>query len=981
MKSAFSPALAPRHLRPCAVALLLIFLCAACRDADRPVYKPVPPQTARQPRGTEPGQSVARVTDRDESSGITAAAVTPQPRSTTTTVAPLPEPAVKIVPRERVLFSFESSADERGWSASYTAAAPRVVIDKAFASGGSGSLAFDLDAGRTYPGVALATLRGGIFDWSAADSLRFEIFHPGSRPLGMFIRIDGDGPAGPTTWTGEFSLAPGLNPLRFPLRNLKFTEERVDPARIRQLIIFAIDPAQTQRLYLDQFRLELPARLESPVDNVFLFDFGTTALAGFTAVSADDAAGPGRPWGFAEPRPRNVDAEYRLDPLADSWVEPGPSGKAEFRIDLPDGRYTVAMFLHAMDAFDLATRGFSVIANGKLRIKQGTSAMSFYSTRGFFRGFDADYPGADPWEAFAKDHAQLFTFDVDVPDGALAVSFDCSACAMMIWPAGPPEWGARLVEQVQRIRRDEFHRLNFRLAEPPAAPPSAATPPSARCLMAPVPLDHDTPPSFVPAGDAASLEIRAARGEWEAAVLAFRPDADYCGVRVTVSDLAGPAGVVPASAAEVFIAKLFPSGGRGVYVFRPRMLEPAGGQTLRAGVTREIWIDVRVPDDAAPGDYAGRLVIEAEGRQPAEAGVRLAVRPFRLVDDLPVNLGMFYSSPALMKRHFDAFHGPWSPQWKAAIDAELRNMRDHGFNSITFPGPQPLTIRDDGIDLDFTLCERFLELCRANGIGVSHPVILSTIEYANYLINRGRAEFSPEFNRAFCGTMRSIIDWAREHRLPLLLFVMDEVRESQFNPWNRNLAATLRYAELVHSVPGAVTFGTVMADRHEGRDYAPLAGKIDVLSTHPWAKSQKLIAGARKLSLYNAGLDRLSWGLGLWRIGAVDRRQWAYQYVNLPFNPVDHRNFAIAWPSPAGLLPGVEEKRIREGVDDYRYLATLQARVADAKAAGRDVSAAAGLLAELRAALPEYPHDTAPGLDLDAWRDRLADEIAKLGGK
>ena len=143
------------------------------------------------------------------------------------------------------------------------------------------------------------------------------------------------------------------------------------------------------------------------------------------------------------------------------------------------------------------------------------------------------------------------------------------------------------------------------------------------------------------------------------------------------------------------------------------------------------------------------------------------------------------------------------------------------------------------------------------------------------------------------------------------------------------------------------------------------------------------MARAAKLCLYNAGQDRLSWGFYVWKSGAAGRREWGYQWVHEPYNPLEPDNWAIAYPSPRGLLPTVGEKRIREGIDDYRYIHALETRMAEAKAAGRDVSAASDLLGEIRKALPEYLErgsERTRDLDygLDKWRGRIAAEIEGL---
>lgn len=74
--------------------------------------------------------------------------------------------------------------------------------------------------------------------------------------------------------------------------------------------------------------------------------------------------------------------------------------------------------------------------------------------------------------------------------------------------------------------------------------------------------------------------------------------------------------------------------------------------------TQPVWVTVRVPADAAPGDYEGTLTIEAEMLKPQEIPIRLQVHDFKLPDakDFTVqNLG--WMSPECVARHYEV------PMW------------------------------------------------------------------------------------------------------------------------------------------------------------------------------------------------------------------------------------------------------------------------------------------------------------------------------
>ena len=60
----------------------------------------------------------------------------------------------------------------------------------------------------------------------------------------------------------------------------------------------------------------------------------------------------------------------------------------------------------------------------------------------------------------------------------------------------------------------------------------------------------------------------------------------------------------------------------------------------------------------------------------------------------------------------------------------------------------------------------------------------------------------------------------------MALEVTDEPREHP-NPWNRNLADSITYADLMHEA-GVTSFITPMSDTESGKDYTVLADHVDI---------------------------------------------------------------------------------------------------------------------------------------------------------
>jgi hypothetical protein len=132
------------------------------------------------------------------------------------------------------------------------------------------------------------------------------------------------------------------------------------------------------------------------------------------------------------------------------------------------------------------------------------------------------------------------------------------------------------------------------------------------------------PKVALPAAPATSASLAAAKNEFEAFQIAVSGAAK--GVSATATPLGGPGAPIPAPRLfrEALIQVKTPSavdGGKGVFpdalvpdvddvVGEPRNAFPFD---VPANETRVIWVEVHVPDDAAPGLYQGSVTVHADG--------------------------------------------------------------------------------------------------------------------------------------------------------------------------------------------------------------------------------------------------------------------------------------------------------------------------------------------------------------------------------
>jgi hypothetical protein len=93
--------------------------------------------------------------------------------------------------------------------------------------------------------------------------------------------------------------------------------------------------------------------------------------------------------------------------------------------------------------------------------------------------------------------------------------------------------------------------------------------------------------------------------------------------------------------------------------------ETDDGKAVRTySAIQPIWITVRIPADAAPGDYEGKVTVRADGHAPVEVPVQLSVAgwPLPVPKDFVTYMG-FVQSPDSLAAHYRV--EPWSPQhWR-----------------------------------------------------------------------------------------------------------------------------------------------------------------------------------------------------------------------------------------------------------------------------------------------------------------------------
>jgi len=514
------------------------------------------------------------------------------------------------------------------------------------------------------------------------------------------------------------------------------------------------------------------------------------------------------------------------------------------------------------------------------------------------------------------------------------------------------------------------------------------------------------------------VQLAACPGEYEPAVFAVRTLAPLTNLRCLVTDLKSAEG--PAISHTQFELRIvqfrlcLADHRLRDRAFRrvPELLEPAVPIALPAGTTQPYWLTLRVPEDAASGEYRGGIEIEADGGRSATLPVLVRVRPFRLEEPKGRVWALYVDSWRWAKRY---------PEDEGLL-AEAKDIRAHGVRSLVLSASRDFVCRDGDIAQwhDPNL-GRALPLLKEAGL--DGPIVLG-LGFLEDLLTRGKlrgptggapnwADFSwsLEFQNRYVDALRLVSRTFETQRWPTFLFLGTEaVTADRGNlsrvRWEYRLA---RRAGLKSLFVGDPSFA--QKELTEVLDIRCFdAGLAVNTGEHAAARFTECRAagdkfwwrGAGSFNLHEGNMVRNRYLAGLlhYKSAADGCLLWTFQRPRgSPFNDFDGlskdprfpKDCCLTYPSreSAENVPTPQWEGIREGIDDYLYAHALDERLrAKSKSGDEKEKARAEQIRkafhELLLDLPwagERPFDgkvTVPALN--AIRDRIAFWITELDG-
>ncbi len=549
-------------------------------------------------------------------------------------------------------------------------------------------------------------------------------------------------------------------------------------------------------------------------------------------------------------------------------------------------------------------------------------------------------------------------------------------------------------------------------------------------------------PDTVPATRDVTAELRlsAARGEYEPMTFSVHAARDLGPCRVSVDDLASGSQTIArdaVSVAAVACRNLRTSFNGNVFMRAPAMLDATMPVTIPAGQSKQFWLTVKVPANAAPGDYIAGVTFTPTGLAPTRLKLTLHVYPFALPEPKDVALGMY------------------DQMWAArAGDNWLRDrwadQRAHGMTTVGYCGALDgeMVLADGKASVRFDRPCGFAQLMDAyRDAGFSQPVLWLMSGDIWDWCSRQAKPGSDEFAAIYRQIIQSILARSQTRRWPGIIFQpIDEPGSYGARPNAGYIEQWAVQSKLIKEAGGVVEVDHIPFSTDDVRIKGALERALPVtdiftqrFSTRPiwfdqdgwgWDRMRaQAAAWGKQLWSYNINdanffpelpTQRLAYGYFIWLQNVRGQLTWSYlQAAANPFNALDGTSTDMMYTYPAvpeAGMPGGPSPMwecIREGVDDLRYVQLLEQLIAQAEKSGqgREAQAARAVLDQIKTSFDwarlreknryiECQWDeivTAPTgqrtvkghfnipngwdfADYDRWRQAVAEQIVRLGG-
>jgi hypothetical protein len=501
-------------------------------------------------------------------------------------------------------------------------------------------------------------------------------------------------------------------------------------------------------------------------------------------------------------------------------------------------------------------------------------------------------------------------------------------------------------------------------------------------------------------------EFSSARNEYESLqVVVEAPWRPVTVKDVQISDLKGPGGaVIPAGAMKwdrvayvetTIVPQYFTERGQGWY---PDPLMPSGAFTVEKLSRVPVWITLKTPPACPAGTYTGTVTIVPEQLKPSVVPVMLTVWDFALTDETHLRTMTWLGAGNVRAWYnFD-----WSPEGERSTAQAIQRYEEMLLEHRLGPGGEVVTSVGKGKNGQYDFARVEATLTRLIGKGMN-AFIMGTAP------NLGRANqtvYSPQFIKEFTEMLKAYADFLRAKGWQdrAYVYVYDEAPKS----------AWPEVKKICRAIKEAAPEVRILQCLNEPEGVKELTGFADVFDVYVAQYHKAGVAPSQKkgaevwLAVCCYPMDHpnffieyplldervapwicwkykangfeywstTSWGVNLRKGDKWPKVPWVANTFGR-YNGDGH----LIYPGPDGkALSSLRLEALRDGLEDYEYLWTLNAllkQAEEAKRTGPALDAARKLLTLDELVKETGTYDT-EFTSYATYRRQVADAIVAL---
>jgi len=473
-------------------------------------------------------------------------------------------------------------------------------------------------------------------------------------------------------------------------------------------------------------------------------------------------------------------------------------------------------------------------------------------------------------------------------------------------------------------------------------------------------------PNSVPHRDevVTKLSVFASPGEYEPVTFAIYALRDLTGVRVMVSDLRSadgtqtiPQDLIDVRRARCTFKRTTHYSGPGEFMYMPTWLSQEETTNIPAQQSAWFWLDVHVPPECESGTYTGWVRVASDDEGASVLPLELEVLPVGLTEITDMCIG-FYD---------DVVADKFFPMEKRFAD-----MRAFGMTSVAYVGDSGIGLSLEGdqlrVDIANSGLARVMHAYQAAGF--SSPLQwLAGQDIWNWCARQADVD-SERFARLYVDIHRAIRKKVQEEDWPEIIIQPEDECASVPEKWRRAIAKLPLLKEAGFRTEMNQLFAYPNAANTAAREQVlPFTDVINISFSMkkchgrpPWPECAARVAALNKV-LWTYNIDgAMSWpqptsyrfytGFFFRTLAPTCQGMYFWMYASVigdPYTDLDglHADQMYYYPEdPARGLsggPSLTLVYMREGIDDLRYIQTLERLIASASRSGRpDVRQAAG---------------------------------------